>query len=661
MNISVYPFLSKLTKYTPSLVGFCVAIIIAYYAISTPLNKRIIDWKVYDLYTESSKKNFTNNSIVIIDIDDQSLAEIGQWPWPRFHLANALRIITEGRPSSVLMDILLSEKDRTSLVNIQELFASEFSVNLDLSSIPTILEDYDEYLSQVIKGTPIILPLVLTQQPALEESLCINKQLESKQDNVNIDNNTGIHPMQYQGVICPLNRFYQNSAATGFINATVDEDGLVRRIPILKQYKDQLIPGLSLAGLSVITGANYKIESNRFGSLIKLNQYQIPIDEMGNALINFNGKGRHYETISILKLLNGAISSDYFTGKIVLVGATASALNNVSNTYVDSAFPNIELHATLIDNVLSHDLLKVPTGFEKFESTFIILMGAMLALLMMRKRFFALNVFAILLLVLLIVLPAISLYLLQLYFSPFLAIMSLMTVFIVMVTLKHYAVESELVSAQYSITNTNLSIIDSMAAVAEVRDSETGGHIIRTRMYVKTLVEHLQTKDKYKHQINDDYIRFISAAAPLHDIGKVGIPDHILLKPGKLTAEELVIMRTHATIGGNILRQTINKVGTNPYLNIAIEIANYHHEKWDGTGYPLGLKGEAIPLSARVMAIADVFDALINKRIYKNAVSFEDTFNYIQQASGTHFDPDVVNAFIEIKKDLLHIARTIHD
>jgi len=674
-NFSLF-FISKLTKYFPSFVGLLVSLSFAYYAISTPINERIIDWKAYDFYTSYSPQMAPNNSVIIIDIDDQSIESLGQWPWPRYRLAEALRLIVEGKPSSVLVDILLSEKDRASLVNIQEQFATEFAVNLDLSSVPQGLINNDTYLSQVIDGAPVILPSVLTENTVSNEGLCANNQIEKlsidklSNDKVGIGRASvqqanatllSLNAEQYQGIICPLDTFYQHSASTGFINATIDKDGLVRRMPMLKQYNDKLIPSLSLALLTVMLGTDFDIDSENGEHVIRLNNYQVPIDKDGNALLNFRGKGRHYQTIPILKLLSGTIPSNYFTGKIVLLGSTASAMNDIVSTHLDPVFPSIEAHATIIDNVLNNDVLKVPVWFEKLEMMIIILFGIVLSLLMLRKRVAISNVVVIFLLSLLAILPAILLYKFQLYLSPFLAIVSLISIFIVMSALKHYTAEKHLTSVINAISNANLSIIDSMATVAELRDCETGGHIIRTRLYVKALIEHLRTKEKYKHQINDDYIKFLCAAAPLHDIGKVGIPDHILLKPGKLTVDEFVIMKTHATLGGDILRQTIKKVGANPYLNIAVEIANFHHEKWDGKGYPLGIKGEAIPLSARVMAISDVFDALINKRIYKDPVSFDDTLHYIKQASGTHFDPDVVEAFCEIKKELFYIAQTIDD
>ncbi len=201
----------------------------------------------------------------------------------------------------------------------------------------------------------------------------------------------------------------------------------------------------------------------------------------------------------------------------------------------------------------------------------------------------------------------------------------------------------------------------SMGALAESRDPETGGHIKRTQTYVKTLAKRLQKNEKYRDYLDDETIEQLYKSAPLHDIGKVGIADHILLKPGKLTDAEFEIMKTHTTLGGDALAAAEKILGKNCFLKYAKEIAYFHQEKWDGSGYPIGLKGEEIPISARLMAVADVYDALISKRCYKAAFSHEKAVNIITKGKGTHFDPDMVDAFIELQFKFRQIAKQYDD
>jgi len=204
--------------------------------------------------------------------------------------------------------------------------------------------------------------------------------------------------------------------------------------------------------------------------------------------------------------------------------------------------------------------------------------------------------------------------------------------------------------------------IRALAHLAETRDPETGNHILRTQGYVLLLAQRLQTHPRFAAALNDRYITLLARSAPLHDIGKVGIPDAILLKPGALTPDEWKVMKTHAHLGSDAIEMA-ERDAARPveFLVLAKEIAHWHHEKWDGSGYPDGLAGDAIPLSARLMALADVFDALISRRVYKEPMSFETAREIITAGRGAHFDPDIVDAFLLNFEDFSAIARRHSD
>ena len=209
---------------------------------------------------------------------------------------------------------------------------------------------------------------------------------------------------------------------------------------------------------------------------------------------------------------------------------------------------------------------------------------------------------------------------------------------------------------------TQLVSIRALAHLAETRDPETGNHILRTQGYVEELARCLRRHPRFAETLNEHYIALVARSAPLHDIGKVGIPDAILLKPGPLTAEEWAVMKTHARIGGAAIEQAERDAEQKvEFLALAKEIAHRHHEKWDGSGYPDGLAGDAIPLSARLMAIADVFDALISVRVYKPALSFEEAREIIAAGRGKHFDPDLVDAFLANFGTFVEIAERYRD
>lgn len=201
-----------------------------------------------------------------------------------------------------------------------------------------------------------------------------------------------------------------------------------------------------------------------------------------------------------------------------------------------------------------------------------------------------------------------------------------------------------------------------MASLAEARDNETGNHIRRTQLYIGALAEQLKSHPNFAPFLAEAQIEALVRAAPLHDIGKVGIPDHILLKPGKLTDDEFEVMKTHTTIGDKAIAAAQAAMPyESAFLQCAREIALSHHEMWDGSGYPYGLKGEEIPLSARLMAVADVYDALISRRPYKEPFRHDEALAMIEQGSGTHFQPEIVSAFLAISDKVADIARRLKD
>jgi response regulator RpfG family c-di-GMP phosphodiesterase len=197
------------------------------------------------------------------------------------------------------------------------------------------------------------------------------------------------------------------------------------------------------------------------------------------------------------------------------------------------------------------------------------------------------------------------------------------------------------------ISDLQMSTIYAFVKLSESRDDETGAHIERTSGLCKLMAELMKDNKMYQYVVDDEFINNIHKASPLHDIGKVGIPDHILLKAGKLTEEEFAIMKTHVNIGYDTLKEVQNRFPNNSFLSMGLDIISCHHEKWDGSGYPYGLSGTDIALSGRIMAIADVYDALRSKRVYKDAFTHEVSCQIIKEKRGNHLDPYLVDIFIE--------------
>ncbi len=206
------------------------------------------------------------------------------------------------------------------------------------------------------------------------------------------------------------------------------------------------------------------------------------------------------------------------------------------------------------------------------------------------------------------------------------------------------------------------AIIMAMASLAETRDNETGNHIRRTQNYVAALARKLKSHARFSNELTDENIDLLYKSAPLHDIGKVGIPDNILLKPDKLTSEEFEVMKLHTVYGRETILSVEKYLGeSNEFLRFAREITYSHQEKWDGSGYPENLVGDAIPLSARLMAVADVYDALISRRVYKPAFSHDEAISIMRKGRETHFDPDILDAFLQITDEFRQIANQFRE
>ena len=198
--------------------------------------------------------------------------------------------------------------------------------------------------------------------------------------------------------------------------------------------------------------------------------------------------------------------------------------------------------------------------------------------------------------------------------------------------------------------------IECMSSMAEYRNAETLGHIKRTRQYIGIMAKKLRSHPKFREQLDDSAIRRLFKSSSLHDIGKTRVPEQILFKPAKLTEKEFAIVKEHSLYGSETIAASTRSLGSNSFLNCAQEIAATHHEKWDGSGYPQGLRGEAIPLGGRLMALADVYDALISKRVYKAPIPHAQAVETIRAERGRHFDPDIVDAFLELAENFRRIA-----
>ena len=287
-------------------------------------------------------------------------------------------------------------------------------------------------------------------------------------------------------------------------------------------------------------------------------------------------------------------------------------------------------------------------GYIVYQAFYIVsLIFLIIGLAVVGKRFKKRDIYTIVMVLIVMVAAILPLILYKVYTDYIGIAISACLCYIYYNDLIQEDLTAEVIEKQKELARVQKHIISGLANVIESRDMETGEHVARTSEYVRILAEDARKEGVYADALDDKFIEWMTRLAPMHDIGKIVVPDHILKKPGRLTVEEYELMKRHASEGGAVVREVLSGITDEAYINFASDIATYHHERWDGRGYPKGLSGEEIPLCARIMAIADVFDALISKRCYKEAMPREKAYEIIREESGTHFDPKLAEVFLK--------------
>ncbi len=602
------------------------------------------DYKLYDLSSKIVHKSpkRSHSSVVVVDIDEKSLKYLGQWPWSRLILSKLLENIASAHPANIGMDIIFPESDKTSLKEIRSFFSTYLSSKINISGVSNELFDNDKIFAKISEQNRVTLPVYMTDEKHSECYIPKN----NREDFGNISSNRNSKQM-----LCNLDILQRSASNIGFINAREDDDGILRRVSMFIKYKSYFIPAFALANLMNIDRLHVS------GNKISILNHTFKMDQNSNVLLNFYNE-KWYQSISAVDILSGNFDKSKLAGKFILIGTSAIGLHDRYLIPKSKIIPGVFAHATLIDNIMDNLSIFQPQ-FLKYLNILLSFLFSLSLLFLLYKRLY-LKVLGLFLAA-----STIS-FLVNLYFlnqhiyisigyflAPYIAFFFIINIIFIIFYYKERQIFLHELATAHSET------IDSMSLIVETRDAETGAHILRTKEYMKRLMLYLIEHDLYKKHLTKDKIELIYSATALHDIGKVGIPDYVLKKPGKLTKDEYVIMQQHPEIGKNIIQNAMKNNKNNNFLKLAYNIAYYHHEKWDGSGYPCKLEKDNIPLEARMMALVDVYDALISRRCYKLAFDYSEAEDVIIQGSGKHFDPILVGVFIELKDEFREIAKKI--
>lgn len=588
---------------------------------------------------------------IVVALDDDSLALFGRWPWPRALIARLLARIAEQGPAAVGIDAIFAER--------------ELPVIGEKLSAADKLPPGDSDLARALASGPFVLGFELTFAP----------QASSTEDggvlhplNIVSERKAGAADprqrlWQATGVISSLPAFTSCVALSGFVNAALEQDGILRRMPVLIERSGKVYPSLALATVLRSAGVHEVfLESDWKGECaLRIGNRSIPLDDRGRLMLRFRGWHGKIKPVSASALMQGRLQRNSLKGRVVFIGATATGMGENVATPVNSLLSGVQIHAIAAENILNGDFARQSPWDYRLLA--IIVLGVLSTLVCVR-----LSVMhgGLLLGVTAIAAWQSSEWLYRatgLFLPPVLPLLVLLANFCLLTLIRSFFVEKKSQRQTQDLATTRDFIMTSLASLAEIRDTETGAHILRSEHYLRILCQELSRHPRFQPLLSREKIELISKLAPIHDIGKVGLPDHLLHKTTGFTDEEYEEVKKHALYGRNAIAKAEYRAGTfdDELLQYAKDIAYSHHERWDGTGYPEGLRGDQIPWPARLMALADAYDAMVSRRIYKEPIPHEAAVRIIIDGKGNLFDPDVVDAFLKVEEQWRQIARDLVD
>ncbi len=631
--------------------GISLTISFCAFSLYRPAFLSQLDGRFFDGLISNEVAPQRDSSPVVVALDDESLARYGRWPWPRALMARLLARIAEHGPACVGIDIIFAEAE--SPVGRDRIPGAAYQLSAG-----------DLALAKALAGGPFVLgfELTFTQEPFTNIAPILHPlNVVSKLDKDTPDPRKKL--WRATGAVSSLPEFSRSVVSSGFLNAAMEQDGILRRMPILIEHDGKIYPSLGLATVLRAAGISEAVlEPNWSGNLVlKAGNRRIPLDDHGQLLLRYRGWHGTAKPLSASALLEGRVPRNALAGRVVLLGATATGIGDSVTSPVNQRLPGVQVHAIAAENILKGDFARPAAGGYRLLAVVVLGVASILVCIGLPVIRGAM----------LLTVAAIGAWLGSawifhssgVFLSPVLPLLALTSNFSLLTLVRLFFVEKKVQTQNRNLAATRDFMMTSLASLAEIRDTETGAHIMRTQRYLHVLCTEISRHPRFRHLLNKERIELISKLALLHDIGKVGIADNLLRKPTPFTAEEFEEVKRHTTYGRDAIAKAESRVGnySDELLQYAKDIAYSHHERWDGTGYPEGLRGEQIPWVGRLMAIADVYDALVTKRVYKGPVSHEEAVRIIIKGRGAQFDPDVVDAFLRVEAQWRQIACELTD
>jgi adenylate cyclase len=602
-----------------------------------------IDLAVYDRLLAAAPLRPPSDQVALVEIDERSLARVGRWPWPRDQVARLVDRLRVMGAAAVSLDIIFAEPDGSP-------------ESPGPAGSPAALSIRDAALAEALARHPSVVGYAFTFGPAADRP-CHVEPIGLAGPAA-----AGSAPRvpRATGLLCSLVPLATAARTSGFLNASPDPDGVLRQVPQIVEFRGELYPGLALATLrTALATPRVAVTVPAAGRpSLWLDDRAIPLEADGSILVRFRGPSGTFRRLSAADVLEGGVPSGLLDGRIVFVGVSAIGLGDLVATPLGTFLTGIEVHATVADNLMRGDSIRRPAGATAAELGLVLIAAVAVAIGVLTLGW-AWNLP-------LALLGGLALWLgagwllgaRGLYVSPLFPTLALAGA-LGLAALHRLVVERRRADqSTRQLRTAREMILHALTSLTETRDFETGAHLVRTSRYAQVMGEALAARPKFRDFFTPETIDLVARLAPIHDIGKVGVADQTLRKPGPLSDDERAEMARHPVYGRDVIARAEERVGVRDdfLLQLAKEIVYSHHERWDGRGYPEGLRGDAIPIAGRLVALVDVYDALASPRVYKGALPHDEVVQAIVAGRGTQFDPDMVDTFLEVREEWRRIA-----
>ena len=589
-----------------------------------------LELAAYDTLVRTAPTRPPAGRVVIVDVDERSLAVLGQWPWRRDIVGELITELRNLGAAAVALDIVFAEPDRYEGTG----------------------PNTDAILADVLRDGRVFLGYALTfDGETSRPNPCAPPPIGLAV--VRPEHDPGGEPFfRATGAICNVPVLTTVATGSGFLNAAPDADGRLRRVPLLAELDGRVYPSLAVAAVASVTGtpnAALRVANVNSSSLV-LGDITVPLDGKSNLLLRYRGPKRTFPYVSAVDVMSGDVPAGTFDGKLVLVGTTALGTREVVSTPLDTLFTGVEVQATVADNLLQRDFIGRSEHAVGLETAAVFVFGLITIAIVGRC---GLASAAVVTAICAAAAWGGALWLMVAtgtYVSPLFATVGLVGALAAMTAAGLTAERRRADRADEEKAGSHRLMIQTLLSLTDIRDAETGRHSRRIQEYTRVLAAQLATDPAFRAYLSPERVELLATLGPLHDIGKIGVPDHLLKKPGPLTPEELLQIRTHPAQGRDAIAKAERAAGVHDdeAIDVAKEIVYTHHERWDGNGYPEGLKGTSIPIPGRLIAVVDVYDALRSHRPYQTPMSHDGVVQEIVKRRGTHFDPAVVDAFVQV-------------